>query len=227
MRQPPQDIGTSFKVRSNISSGRYGYEIAKSGIQHIYDFILFPLRCLLPYRWVRSMKLTDLGRERRMAVIPHLDGKILDVGCGPLDELRNEYVHGSNIIRTDVVQWGNVDPICSAEALPFKQESLNTVLMLACLNHVRDKKVAIKEAHRVLKRNGEIIITMINPFWGLLVHKLVFWFDYDRERGIAEGEEYGLTKKFVMQLLHSSGFKNVKTLSFLYGLNKLYIGEKA
>ncbi|MFH1563960.1 MAG: class I SAM-dependent methyltransferase [Nitrospirota bacterium] len=172
----------SYRVRSNLSIKKYGYDVRKSNIQHVYDFLFFPLRCILPYRWLQYLKLTDLGRERRCSAIPYLSGRILDIGCGPLNELKNEYKFPKNILNADIFQWGNVEVLCFGEYLPFKNERFDTVLMLACLNHIKNQQLAIEESYRVLKPEGRIIISMINPLIGFLVHSLVFWFDYDRDR---------------------------------------------
>ena len=215
-----------FKIRSNISIKKYGLNIKKNILQAIFDFIFFPLICLLPYKYVQFLHLTDLGRERRRAVIPYLKGKILDVGCGPLDELKNEYINSDDISTSDIVQWGNVDVVCPAEKLQFDNNSFDTVLMLACLNHIEDRNTALKETNRVLKKGGRIIITMINPFIGYLVHKICSWFDYDHIRGIKQKEEMGLSNKAVLILLKNNGFKNIYIKRFLYGLNKVFIAEK-
>lgn len=216
----------SFKVKSNISANQHGRSIRENVLQQLYNFIFFPLRCILPYKWLQKLNLTDLGRERRRVAIPYLRGKILDVGCGPLRALKNEYKNDKDIISIDIVKWGDIDALCSAENLMFKESTFDTVLMLACLNHICDKRAAIKEAYRVLRLNGRIVISMINPFIGYIVHKLDFWFDYDRDRNVQSNEEYGLTTNFVIQMLRENRFKNIKIIRFLYGLNKLFIGEK-
>lgn len=220
------DYQKAFKVKSNISVKRYGYGLNKSHFQQVYDFLLFPLRCVLPYGWVQRLNLTDLGRERRAVVIPHLQGKILDIGCGPLGELKNEYKIGSNILSTDIFQWKSVDLSCSAETLPFKENSFDTVLMLACLNHFNNKESAVMEACRVLKPGGKILITMINQTLGDLVHRAAFWFDYDHYRQRGRFETSGLSRDFIIETLEKNNFKKIKVTSFLYGLNHLFIGEK-
>lgn len=216
----------AFKVKSNISIRKYGKSLNKSYLQEIYDLLFFPIRCTLPYRWVQGLKLTDLGRERRRAVIPYLNGRILDVGCGPLGELKDEYTYGKDIISTDIFQWGSVDLSCSAEALPFKDNTFDTVLMLACLNHFDNKDFAVKEAYRVLKPRGRIVLTMIGQTTGYLVHGAAFWFDYDHYRKRSKAETGGLSQSFIMRLLRNNYFRNLKIKPFLYGLNNLFIGEK-
>lgn len=216
----------AFKVKSNISLKMYGYNLEKSLFQEIYDFLFFPLRCVLPYRWIQRLNLTDLGRERRRVVIPYLKGRILDIGCGPLNELKNEYEFRNNIISTDIFQWDDIDLSCSADSLPFKENSFDIILMLACLNHFGNKELALKEAYRILKPGGKVLITMIGSMVGFFVHQVVFWFDYDHYRKRSKFETTGLSRHFVLELLKKYQFNRINDFPFLYGLNRLFIGEK-
>ncbi|MCE5327406.1 MAG: methyltransferase domain-containing protein [Planctomycetaceae bacterium] len=45
------------------------------------------------------------------------------------------------------------------EHLPLGSESIDVIISNCVINHARDKAAAFKEAHRVLKPNGEICIT--------------------------------------------------------------------
>lgn len=215
-----------FKIQANTSIKLYPASIEKSIFQEMYDFLLFPVRCLFPYKWVQQLHLTDLGRERRRAVLPLLQGKILDIGCGPLAQLKNEYPYPKNIVSSDIIQWGNVDVICSADNVPFPNNTFNTIVMLACLNHITKRDEAIKEAHRVLQENGKIIITMINPIIGFIVHRLCAWFDYDHVRGMHQDEKMGLKNSYIMHLLTHNGFTTIQKNSFLYGLNTVFVAKK-
>ena len=51
-----------------------------------------------------------------------------------------------------------------AEFLPFKTMSVDTVHMRSMLDHVQIPDLAILEAHRVLKKNGQLIIGIYLPF---------------------------------------------------------------
>jgi SAM-dependent methyltransferase len=213
-----------FAIDSNISIRLYNGS-KKSILQSIYDFVGFPLRVILPYRWVQLLYLTDLGRERRMAALTYLKGKVLDVGCGPINQVKYEYK--GDVVTCDVYQWGDVDIICPAEHLTVHDESFDTVLMLACLNHFQDKHQALSEAKRVLKPGGTLIISMpIAKLLGSLVHFVAAWFDYDRIRGIDDKEEYGMSRKAVRKYIYDSGFILIEEKGFLYNLNRLYVAKK-
>jgi ubiquinone/menaquinone biosynthesis C-methylase UbiE len=101
--------------------------------------------------------------------------------------------------------------------------------MLACLNHIplpkRDR--VLQEAKRVLKGEGQLVITMINPVVGFFAHTIRHRYDPDQlERGMGEEEENGLWNKDVERLLAGNGFRIIETVPFVFGLNNLYIAQK-
>jgi ubiquinone/menaquinone biosynthesis C-methylase UbiE len=101
--------------------------------------------------------------------------------------------------------------------------------MLACLNHVpRSKRSQVlQEASRVLKDDGQLLITMINPVVGVVVHAIRRRYDLDQlERGIGEEETKGLWDKEVKELLAESRLRLAETIPFVFGLNRLYIADK-
>ena len=101
--------------------------------------------------------------------------------------------------------------------------------MLACLNHVPQPKRSqvLHEARRVLKNDGQLLITMINPVVGVVVHAIRRRYDLDQlERGIGHEEAKGLWDKAVKDLLAESRLQLAETIPFVFGLNRLYIAEK-
>ena len=101
--------------------------------------------------------------------------------------------------------------------------------MLACLNHVPQSKrgQVLQEARRVLKDDGQLLITMINPVLGIVVHAIRRRYDPDQlECGIGHEEAKGLWDKEVKDLLAESRLQLAETIPFVFGLNRLYIAEK-
>lgn len=124
-----------------------------------------------------------------------------------------------NGLGVDVFPFEGVDMIVDTSKLPFRDGEFHTVTMLACLNYISNDKrlLVLKEAHRVLDTGGQLLITMINPFIGYLCHKLVWWNKDQNERGIKEGENLGLSNKYVINIATSAGLKLVFTKSFFIG----------
>jgi ubiquinone/menaquinone biosynthesis C-methylase UbiE len=159
-------------------------------------------------------------------VLPHLRGRLLDIGCGA-NQLVRRYGHDG--VGVDVHQWGSVDLVVpDTSRLPFAPEGFDVVTFLASLNHIPNRQEVLAEAHRLLKVNGRVIITMIPPALSRVWHFLRRPWDADqRERGIKEGEVYGLTRSQVRQLLRDAGFEVVREQRFMLGINRLTIARKA
>jgi hypothetical protein len=81
---------------------------------------------------------------------------------------------------------------------------------------------------RVLRPEGRLLVTMIDPVIGRITHRLRFRMDPDQhERGMHEDEDYGLWDSEVRRLLVASGFEVVRRRRFVFGLNNLYVAQKA
>lgn len=183
----------------------------------------FPIRLFCDQDWLKKNKYTTLEDERIQYVLPHVFGKLLDIGCGE-NNLVKKWKNG---IGVDVYPWPGVDLVCDTTKLPFHKEEFDTVSILAALNHIPTRQKVLKEANRVLKPHGKFVFTMIDENVGWLCHKLIWWDKDQHERGMEHGEKYGLDIKFIKSLLHASGFRLVakKRVSFL-GLNNIYVAVK-
>lgn len=84
-------------------------------------------------------------------------GKYLEIGSGGgfLKELI------PNVITSDVQQLPNVEMKFSAEDIPFKDEEIDGIFMVNVLHHIPHPHKFFKEAERILKRGGKII--MVEP----------------------------------------------------------------
>lgn len=193
----------------------------KSFVQKNWDFIGLPFRLLLfDQKWLPAFSWTTLEQERINALFPHVKGRLLDIGAGN-NELIHQYGNG---IGVDVFDWGSGALIVkNAAALPFKDNSFDTISFLACLNHITNREQVLEEAKRLLRPKGRILITMINPILGGIGHPL-WWYSEDRKRGgMQEGELSGMWSSQIISILESKGFSLVDKTKFLYWMNNLLI----
>lgn len=187
----------------------------------IKDFIFLPLRILFDHKRVNSWGLTSLYEERINICKKFAQGKVLDIGCGEENEFLTAY--GKKGIGVDLFPWQGVDVVCDGMKLPFKSNSFDTVLFIGSFNYFQDKTMILNEAYRVLNPQGVTLITMINPIFCYLRHKLAWW---DKEQNITQKGQGGLWPGQIKQLLKSTQFTEIRKIPFLYGLNSLYIGKK-
>jgi SAM-dependent methyltransferase len=204
----------------------------KTLLQAAYDFLGAPLRMiLLPDHQSERLHLTSLRAERLARVLPVLDGRILDVGAGDnmlinLHRKSSPNDRADQSVGVDVVDWGGdcmILPDCSR--LPFPDASFDTVCFVACINHIPERSEALKEARRVLRPGGRIVLTMIGRFIGGIGHA-IWWYSEDKHREIADGEVMGMDRAEIRQLLSSAGFSQPREQTFLYGLNTLYVANR-
>lgn len=92
-------------------------------------------------------------------------GRVLDVG-GKKKNKRGDFRPPQKNVASweylNIDQATSPDYLCSCEKIPVEDGSFDMVLLTEVLEHLERPEVALKEAHRVLKRNGQIIATM--PF---------------------------------------------------------------
>ena len=115
--------------------------------------------------------------EKRFPEIFRVENKkILDIGCGDyaslscyLSGFKNAQVYAGDINPSSVANAKKITKrvnfsVFPAEALPFKDNFFDFVFILDVLEHVNNPLLALKEAKRVVKKNGFIFIEF-SPYY--------------------------------------------------------------
>jgi len=82
----------------------------------------------------------------------YLKGKthvILNLGSGP-------FKLEDGIVNVDIEKYGSVAIVADIQKLPFKDGTVDGVISIAVLEHVKDPLAMIQEARRVIKKGGYI-----------------------------------------------------------------------
>ena len=113
--------------------------------------------------------------------------KILDVGCatGTHSKILHDkgaFVTGIDISKEMVKLAKDKIPeatfkIGNMKKLPFKNSSFDILFQGLCIHYEKNLKQVFKEAHRVLKKEGKIVISTHNPY-------------YTGQRKIKTGDKY-------------------------------------
>lgn len=199
--------------------------VVPSKLQTLLSRIAFPLLSVLSRESSLKLGLTPIDDERVIMALKVAKGRVLDIGCGANNFVRS-YGNG---VGVDVAAWKGCDVVINdAAKLPFKKGEFDTVSYLACLNHIPNRDESVKEAARVLGKDGRIIVTMITPTMGKFIHWWRFRNDPDhQERHIDHDHELmGMSPKQVRDILTNAGFANVKRKRFVYGLNNIFVATK-
>ena len=187
--------------------------------------LAFPLLSLLSREQSLQLGLTPIDDERVIMALKHTKGRVLDIGCGANNFVRS-YGNG---VGVDVAAWKGCDVVIDdAAKLPFKKGEFDTVSYLACLNHIPNRDDSVKEAARVLSKDGRIVITMITPLMGKFIHWWRFRNDPDhQERHIDHDHELmGMSPTHIKQILNDAGFTKITRKRFAYGMNNIYIATR-
>lgn len=139
------------------------YQINDLGM---YDFL--DSKILNKHGVYETENISSHGYDRyaRKIIEEFESGMVLDCGAG----LRNEYL--SNVINYEIVPYSTTDILGVAEELPFKDESIDAVLSLNVLEHVKDPFLSAKEISRVLKKDGKlyVVVPHLQPVHGYPNH---------------------------------------------------------
>ncbi len=210
----------------------------RSHFQRIKDFLFFPLRALLlPEK--DCFGLSSWASERFYYVAHESGDYCLDVGCGRDNRFIKEFLggrgKGMDVYYYDGLTEENIlkDPT----NFPFSSHEFDSVTFIANINHIPEhlRLLELKEAFRVLKNGGNIIITMGNPILEIAAHKLLKIHEkifrqenIYHEHGGPEEEIYYLKDKEIKELLAEAGFGHIKKKYFWtqWGLNHVFIGIK-
>lgn len=98
---------------------------------------------------------------------------------------------------------------CSGERLPFKSGSFDYIAVIVTLSFVDDPAEVLKEAARVLKKNGRIVIGMIDgeSFLGRY---------YREKKGVFYTNAHLLSVDRVTEMLKLSGFRGFSFLQTIF-----------
>lgn len=197
----------------------------KNLLQSFWDFIGIPFRFVLfDQKWLPKFGWTTLEEERIQKVLPLVSGRLLDIGAG-LNTLVKYYGNG---VGVDVFEWGGGALVVKDTShLPFEDSSFDTITFIACLNHIPNRLEVLREARRLLKPDGKLIITMIDPILGNIGHA-IWWYSEDKQRGgMMAGEVGGMWMKDIVVLLREAKFQLTGHRRFQFGFNHIYIFTSA
>ena len=149
---------------------------------------------------------------RNTIVAKEVKGELVDLACGD-NRLVRKYGKGRGV---DIVEFEGADLVApDFTNLPLPDESADTVTIVASLNYFPDPTGVLREAKRILRKNGRLLVTMSN----LKVMKV--WHKF-RDRKV---KVPGISEDSLLDLLENSGYILKKKKPFMLFVNVLYVAE--
>lgn len=181
-----------------------------------------------PWYYDRALRIPLYGmyhRRRASAICSALPKGIevlLDIGCagGTITELIAKCTLAKRVIGVDVDERvicyaRKVRPsiefyVANATRLPFSDNSVDAVTMIEVLEHMQCPQTALREAHRVLKPGGTLVVVV--PDEESLLYRIV-WPIWTKTLGRCWNEKhvYGFNERKLKRMLVRTGFKDLKT----------------
>lgn len=143
---------------------------------------------------------------------PELGGVILDLGCGdkPYQSIFSyERYIGVDIPEKDPKRIQTADILYDGKRLPFRNLCFDSILCTEVLEHTQSPDAFLREAHRVLKDDGLILLT--TPF---------AWEEHEQPHDYNRFSSFGLRKATI-----NAGFEivaMVKTLPSIPAIAQLF-----
>ncbi len=196
--------------------------------EYLLNTVLLPFKLVVPQPLICRLPLLTSNKDIRIGlVLNEVNGRLLDIGCGENELVALYRQRSGEGIGVDVYPWSGVDMIVKDTAdLPFEDKSFDTVTLVACINHIPNRARVLKEVRRILSDQGKLVLTNLPPAISCVWHAVAFWDKDQHQRGMAEGEEWGLSTQTLESLLTDNGFQVLVMERFSWRLNQLYVCAK-
>jgi SAM-dependent methyltransferase len=180
--------------------------------------------------WVAGMRAKKVARH-----IPP-NSKVLDVGCGAGPLIRYLPAACSYIgVDQDVVAIEanrRIFPRVAFQVFdiftttyPFQEQSFDTIVMAAVIEHIHHPLHVMQELFRILKPGGRLIMTTPSPVGGH-VHTIMAFLGL-LSRQAAEEHKGFYDFASIKKLIHPVGFILECYIPFQLRMNQLFIVKKA
>ena len=216
------EVGISYYGRNYDQGKKIGW---RDGIA--------AFRCIVKYGVIRRLFNREpflekiLRRFRIRKVLRHIKNwqVVCDIGCGKhmalLKTIRSVSRKCIGIDKkTPPIQYANIDVITYEvdNSIPLADQSVDVVTLLAVLEHLENGQEIIREAWRILKEEGLILITVptkkARPVLEFLANRLHI---VSREE-VADHKRYYSSEE-LQRLLAGNGFECLAIESFELGYN--------
>jgi SAM-dependent methyltransferase len=105
------------------------------------------------------MKRLSITREVIKRFLPHIEGRVLDLGAGSAKYKEIISQKASEYRSCDAVKNKNIDDVCDVLNLHYPEESFDTVISTQVMEHVNNPFLMASQIGKILKVGGKVILT--------------------------------------------------------------------
>ena len=176
-------------------------------------------------------KFTAKFRRKMLALCDAVDGdKILDVGCGNgslIREIKRKgdiFAYGVDISPKMIEECRRLDSdidfrATNGEELPYDGNSFDTLTICCALHHLNNPRKFFKEAQRVLRTGGYLIVG--EPWYPVPLRQLFNWFVSPL---LKAGDNKLFGSKELKRMFAAHGFSI--TYAYKHGIIQIVKGRK-
>ena len=176
------------------------------------------------HEWTAFDRFLRFLRLQKVARYIKTNGVLCDLGCGQDAYLLRYFssrirqgIGFDGLVTDDAWQNISIKRASLLDRIPLSSESVDTVTILAALEHFTDDRNILVEAHRVLKKGGVVLITVPTlsnkPLLELLARVGVI-----NRAEILDHKRY-YEKKDIQEILRAAGFEAPRVRYWQCGLN--------
>lgn len=128
--------------------------------------------------WQRKRILRKIYLEwyrKITSFLPKQSGKVLEIGSG-IGNFKDYY--GKNCIATDTLFNSWLDLCCDAQRLPFKNDSVSSIVCIDLIHHLDDPIRFLKEVSRVLQMGGRLVA--VEPYMSKIAYLVRNMFHHEK-----------------------------------------------
>ncbi len=162
----------------------------------------------------RGSVVADLGCGYKGAFLRKISGKIKS-GIGYDISVSNKDLP-KNIVLKKVDLNGNIDK---------RKDYFDVITALAVLEHINNPVRFLKQAKKMLKRNGKLIITTPDKSGKKILEFLSFNLGLISKKEISDHKNY-FDKEKIESLAKNAELKIIKIGTFEFGWNIIFVGQK-
>lgn len=108
------------------------------------------------YEFMISTRFGKKDLKLMRETLANLHGRVLDIGCGDMLD-RVGFSPGDEYVGVDVTKSKYAVALADVHKLPFKNESFDSCICNAVLEHVKEPEIVLSECNRVLKQGGGVM----------------------------------------------------------------------